>query len=140
MSKSKSKDLDSTNPQYKVGYARPPLSTRFAPGQSGNPSGRPAKRKDAAAVARALLDKKVSTTTKHGGQTKRPVQDLALGKLADKALHGDQRALTFLLKLANEQNVPQSAADATISDSQDQELIRRFIERQQAKQSKQNDE
>ena len=27
--------------QYKVGYKRPPVSTRFKPGSSGNPKGRP---------------------------------------------------------------------------------------------------
>jgi hypothetical protein len=26
---------------YEVGYAKPPVKTRFAPGQSGNPRGRP---------------------------------------------------------------------------------------------------
>jgi len=117
--------------RYEVGYGRPPERTRFAPGKSGNPSGRPANRKDAAAVARALLDKEVSITTTRGAQRKKPVQDLALGKLADKALHGDQRALAFLLKLAHDGS--QSTEDGTISDNQDQELIRRFIERQQAK-------
>ena len=27
--------------EYEVGYGRPPVATRFAPGQSGNPKGRP---------------------------------------------------------------------------------------------------
>jgi hypothetical protein len=27
-------------PEYRVGYKRPPVHTRFKPGQSGNPSGR----------------------------------------------------------------------------------------------------
>jgi len=27
--------------QYKVGYKRPPVSTRFKAGRSGNPKGRP---------------------------------------------------------------------------------------------------
>ncbi len=29
--------------EYEVGYRRPPKTTRFKPGQSGNPKGRPAK-------------------------------------------------------------------------------------------------
>ena len=28
-------------PGYEVGYGKPPKDTRFKPGQSGNPSGRP---------------------------------------------------------------------------------------------------
>ena len=28
-------------PKYEVGYGKPPAGTRFKPGQSGNPAGRP---------------------------------------------------------------------------------------------------
>ena len=31
------------NPEYPVGYKKPPLHTQFKPGKSGNPSGRPKK-------------------------------------------------------------------------------------------------
>lgn len=31
----------SANPNYAVGYGRPPVATRFARGTSGNPRGRP---------------------------------------------------------------------------------------------------
>ena len=43
----KNKDLKNTlanrpdSPRYEVGYRRPPQDTRFRPGQSGNPNGRP---------------------------------------------------------------------------------------------------
>jgi Family of unknown function (DUF5681) len=38
----KQKGEFSPNPNdYKVGKGRPPLSTRWKPGQSGNPKGRP---------------------------------------------------------------------------------------------------
>lgn len=32
-------------PSYEVGYGKPPVATRFKPGESGNPSGRPRGRK-----------------------------------------------------------------------------------------------
>jgi hypothetical protein len=35
------KDPDLQFHSYEVGYKRPPLGTRFQPGQSGNPHGRP---------------------------------------------------------------------------------------------------
>ena len=38
---SKRSRLQSTNPDYEVGYGRPPVATRYAAGTSGNPSGRP---------------------------------------------------------------------------------------------------
>ncbi len=36
---------DATAGQYEVGYGKPPVSTRFVKGQSGNPRGRPRKSK-----------------------------------------------------------------------------------------------
>lgn len=38
---SKRSRLQSTNPDYEVGYGRPPVATRYARGNSGNPRGRP---------------------------------------------------------------------------------------------------
>lgn len=64
---SKSSLQKSTNPDYEVGYGRPPVATQFAPKTSGNPRGRPPKARakghekpDAAsglsAIHRAVLD------------------------------------------------------------------------------------
>ncbi|WP_135507634.1 DUF5681 domain-containing protein [Roseovarius aestuariivivens] len=41
MSKKKKLPLQKPDAIYEVGYAKPPASTRFKPGQSGNPKGRP---------------------------------------------------------------------------------------------------
>lgn len=35
------KDRDARAPTYEVGYGKPPVASRFKPGQSGNPHGRP---------------------------------------------------------------------------------------------------
>jgi hypothetical protein len=41
-SRSKAANRKATsNPEYETGYGKPPVSTRFKPGQSGNPRGRP---------------------------------------------------------------------------------------------------
>ena len=40
MSESDESLTTAAEPEYKVGYKRPPVHTRFKPGQSGNPSGR----------------------------------------------------------------------------------------------------
>jgi len=45
---------------YDVGYGKPPKSTRFQPGQSGNPSGRSKVRASYAALTRRELDKTIT--------------------------------------------------------------------------------
>lgn len=40
---SKTNGPNSVNPNYEVGYKRPPVSRQFKPGRSGNPRGRPSK-------------------------------------------------------------------------------------------------
>jgi hypothetical protein len=45
---------------YAVGYGRPPVATRFRPGHSGNPEGRPKGSKSAASIARETLERKAA--------------------------------------------------------------------------------
>src|SRR4051794_1400425 len=46
--------------EEKVGYGRPPVGTRFKPGESGNPRGRPKASKSIGRVLRDALDRRVS--------------------------------------------------------------------------------
>ena len=46
--------------EEKVGYGRPPVRTRFKPGQSGNPRGRPKGSKSIDQVLRQALERRVS--------------------------------------------------------------------------------
>jgi hypothetical protein len=43
---------------YEVGYGKPPKHTRFKPGQSGNPKGRPKASKDFRSLLHRALFKK----------------------------------------------------------------------------------
>jgi hypothetical protein len=118
---------------YEVGYGRPPERTRFRTAQSGNPNGRPKGAKNAAVMARAALERKVLVVAK-GVRQKMTVREVSLRKFADKALTGDQRALAFLLALAEEQNSSEPAPpDAAVSDSHDLEIIQEFLKRQRPK-------
>lgn len=88
---------------YAVGYGKPPVHSRFQPGQSGNPSGR---RKG---VRNLMTDVKhtllAPIRVKEGGRMrKRTTQQGALMVLREKALQGDTRALDRLLELASRFN------------------------------------
>ena len=84
--------------QSNVGYRNPPRATRFKPGQSGNPKGRPKGSLNLATDLSAELGEQI--TVREGGQPRRITKQRALVKsLMAKALQGDVRATTALLAL-----------------------------------------
>ena len=97
---------------YEVGKGRTPKSTRWRPGQSGNPNGRPKGSKNAATMAKAALSRKVAATV-NGRKRQMTVAEIAYRRLGDKAMAGDQKAFGFLLMLAN--NIEPSGAGSTDS-------------------------
>ena len=51
---------NATSAGYEVGYGRPPIATRFKPGQSGNPKGRQKGRKNLMTEFKGIVRKKVT--------------------------------------------------------------------------------
>lgn len=85
-------------PDYEVGYGRPPESTRFQPGRSGNPRGRPRKQMTAGALLQQALSRRVRI--QENGVTKSlSVKEIALTQLVNKAAKGDLRAMKLLFDL-----------------------------------------
>jgi hypothetical protein len=115
---------------FEVGKGRPPQSTRWKPGQSGNRNGRPKGAKSAALLAYAALKRKM-TVTINGARRRMTVAEVAYRQIADKAVAGDQKALAFLLMLANNLNPSDAGAtDGTISTEQDLAIIADYLGRQ----------
>jgi hypothetical protein len=80
---------------YDVGYGKPPKATRFQPGRSGNPKGRPRGRKNLRTILEETLFKSVMVT--ESGQKRRvPAIEAAFLRLLNKALEGDLRAFNTL--------------------------------------------
>lgn len=78
--------------EYEVGYGRPPQHTRFKPGTSGNPKGRPRTAKSLAAAFESALNERVAVND--NGRRKKITMFEAITKQAVcKAAGGDQRAL-----------------------------------------------
>jgi len=53
---------------YEVGYYRPPKHTRYKPGQSGNPKGRPRGRKNTATILAKSLNARIRVKTARGSK------------------------------------------------------------------------
>ena len=108
-----------------VGYRSPPKVTRWKPGQSGNPNGRPKGSLNLASDLSAELGEQI--TVREGGQPRRITKQRALVKsLMAKALQGDVRATTALLALyARIIAEPGDGEDRPIEDDE-LLIIRRF--------------
>ncbi len=91
-------DERNSETSYEVGYGKPPRATRFKPGQSGNPLGRPKGLRGVAKVLEEALSQEVSVT--EGGRTTRITKREALIlSLVTKAIKGDMRAAAQTLRL-----------------------------------------
>jgi Family of unknown function (DUF5681) len=81
--------------RYAVGYGRPPTSSQFQPGQSGNPQGRPKGVRNASSMARDALERTINVKVK-GAWRKMTVRKAAYRRLAERAVAGDaKRSTTF---------------------------------------------
>ena len=80
----------------KVGYCRPPMHSRFKPGQSGNPRGRPRKNRSIEAMIKREL--KQTVVLKEGGREIRLSKREALIKqLVNRAISGDLKPMQLVL-------------------------------------------
>lgn len=111
---------------YSVGYGKPPVHSRFKPGESGNPRGKAKGRKNLATELLEELSERV-IVTENGRQRKLSKQTLILKRMVSDAAQGDAKARDQLLKLigAIEQVAPDDAEEAPKS-SEDTKILERF--------------
>jgi hypothetical protein len=85
---------------YEVGYGRPPESTRFKKGESGNRRGRPKGARGLKTDLKAELNEKV-TITENAKSRKLTKQRIVVKQLMKKAASGDIRAISKLIDIAS---------------------------------------
>src|SRR5215211_2286641 len=84
-----------------VGYKRPPVHSRFKPGQSGNPSGRAKGSQNLKTLFHKILKEEVSL--REGSDVRKVSKAEALMRgLIVGALKGDSRSLGTLFRLAEQ--------------------------------------
>jgi hypothetical protein len=93
-------DMSATNSQSDRVPGRPPSQTRFKPGQSGNPAGRPKGSKNLKTLVESVLGKLV-TLTENGKQVRKTAGEVVLRRLAQDAMKGDHKARELLLRYAH---------------------------------------
>ncbi len=122
--------------EYEVGHGKPPKHTQFKPGESGNPKGRPKGTKNLATDLSEELAEMI-VVNEGGRQLKISKQRAMIKSLLAKALKGDTRAATVLLKLLidAEQATTRNAIAEALSED-DQAILARFAERVLARSEK----
>src|SRR3954452_3102189 len=110
-----------------VGYKRPPDHTRFRPGQSGNPRGRPKRHRNLATDLREELAQLIPI--REDGKARRVTKQRAFVKrLIQRAVNGDARAVNSLVALCA-RTFLQADETPVEQTPEDQELIDSFIRR-----------
>jgi hypothetical protein len=99
---------------YSVGYKKPPVHTRFKPGQSGNPRGRPKRRPTERERLRKILEAKV-TVTEDGKKKRLPLSEVILKQLAKKAVSGDLPSMRLLLQAMEQFNIGTKSDDGVFT-------------------------
>ena len=106
----------------KVGYRRPPLATRFKPGQSGNPSGKRKARPTVSQRLDRILAEVVPVT--EGGKSKRmPKEEVFLRQLVTRAIGGDRQSARLILDYLERRQEKAPAAGRATDDFLMSELI-----------------
>jgi len=84
--------------EYAVGYGKPPKDSRFKPGRSGNPRGRPKGSKNLFTLIHEELDRLIAVR-EDGRSRKVPAREALAKRLVHKGLSGHDRSMEALLKL-----------------------------------------
>lgn len=99
------------DPPYEVGYGKPPRSTQFRKGASGNPKGRPKGSKNFMSIVIAESRKKVRINGPRGVHTVTKLEATVM-QLGNKSAQGDLRASRDFLALVQ-------VAEATLATASD---------------------
>jgi Family of unknown function (DUF5681) len=81
---------------------KPPRSTQFKPGQSGNPLGRPRRKLDMSVALNKALNDKIRVSNLG---TTRTGMEAVVQSIVDRVLQGDSKGIPELMRLFNKAKV-----------------------------------
>ena len=117
---------------YRIGYRRPPVTSRFQPGSSGNPKGRPKNSKNLKTLIRQAMTAKISI--KEGPNSRRvsKIEGVVLRQL-QSALKGDDRSAMAVIKMATQMgfldDADSNSAEATALSASDERILEQLLTR-----------
>lgn len=126
---------------YVVGYKKPPVSTRFKSGESGNAKGRPRGAKNFDTVIAKELSARVEIT--ENGKRRSITKREAIGKqLVNKAASGDPKFVPILFSEARriEDKQETKAAASALEAPEDALVMESLLVRLKTRLTSENDE
>ena len=115
---------------YEIGYRRPPQQSRFTPGKSGNPKGRPKGSRN----FMTLLEQELAApiVVNENGKKKKISRMQAMTKrLVTGALQGDQKALLTLVEILRRTGRFDQTDVATLLPDNYQSILDNYVTRRQ---------
>ena len=111
-------------PDYDVGYRKPPRHTRFTKGQSGNPRGRPPGAKNLKTLLSEALNETV-IVSENGERRKVTKRQAIITQLVNRSATADFRAIKILLDIVRDierQNEPTAPETSDFSEADEKVL------------------
>ena len=116
-------------PSYEVGYGKPPRHTRFRPGQSGNPRGRPKDAKNLSTLVDEALNEPV-VVAENGRRRKVSKRRAIITQLVNRSAQADLKATQILLAIVQESERRSEAEPAeTTFAAADEKVIEQLTAR-----------
>jgi Family of unknown function (DUF5681) len=112
---------------YAVGYGKPPRHSRFEPGQSGNPRGRPPGSKNLSSLLKKALDEPV-IVVENNRRRRIAKREAIVKQFVNQSAKGDLKATQLLLSILRdlEGRAEPGSADADKITEADQQIIARI--------------
>ena len=116
-----------SQPDYAVGYGRPPKETRFQPGKSGNPTGRRTGSRSVGAILNDVFRQKIEVT--ENGKTRRVIAlEVMARRLRNDALRGDAKAIKLSIELMRRHSeTKETAVQFDELQAQDREILAQYL-------------
>ena len=125
----RNKNMSDHDPDYSVGYGKPPQYARFHQGQSGNPRGRPKGSRNLSTLMAKALNEPVMIS-ENGKRKRITKREAVLKQLVNKAASGDAKAIQLLLgEIRQLEGREPSAVESVLFDEADRELISQLYDR-----------